>query len=71
MRSRVKVVLAERRRKAFEVASALGVARDTVYLWCTDKGIGGLRLRDAERLARELGCRVSDLYEEGPTDGDL
>ncbi len=46
------------------LADAAGVHRDTVGRWCTDDGIGGMRMKDAESVAAALGCRVSDLYGE-------
>lgn len=62
MISRVKVLLAERRMTMQGLADAAGVHRDTVGRWCTDDGIGGMRMKDAEVVAAALGCRVSDLF---------
>ncbi|WP_418836968.1 helix-turn-helix domain-containing protein [Paratractidigestivibacter faecalis] len=64
MISRVRVLLAERRMTMQGLADAAGVHRDTVGRWCTDDGIGGMRMKDAESVAAALGCRVSDLYGE-------
>ena len=64
MISRVKVLLAERRMTMQGLADAAGVHRDTVGRWCTDEGIGGMRMKDAESVAAALGCRVSDLFGE-------
>lgn len=64
MISRVKVLLAERRMTMQGLADAAGVHRDTVGRWCTDDGIGGMRMKDAESVAAALGCRVSDLFGE-------
>lgn len=64
MRSRLKVVLSQRRMKACELADALGVHRETVYKWCTDKGVESMSLGTAKRVAAILGCRVSDIFEE-------
>lgn len=64
MISRVKVLLAERRMTMQGLANAAGVHRDTVGRWCTDDGIGGMRMKDAESVAAALGCRVSDLFGE-------
>lgn len=64
MISRVRVLLAERRMTMQGLADATGVHRDTVGRWCTDEGIGGMRMKDAESVADALGCRVSDLYGE-------
>lgn len=65
MRSRVRVQLAERRMTMQDLAVETGVNRTTVGRWCTDEGIGSMRLKDAERCAASLGCRVADLFEEG------
>lgn len=64
MISRVRVLLAERRMTMQGLADAAGVHRDTVGRWCTDDGIGGMRMKDAESVAAVLGCRVSDLFGE-------
>ncbi len=64
MRSLVKVRLAEARRTALSLSREIGVSRNTVGKWCTDRGIAGMTLRRAEQVALALGCRVSDLYEE-------
>ena len=64
MISRVKVLLAERRMTMQGLADAAGVHRDTVGRWCTDEGIGGMRMKDAESVAAARGCRVSDLFGE-------
>ena len=64
MISRVRVLLAERRMTMQGLADAAGVHRDTVGRWCTDEGIGGMRMKDAESVAAALGCRVSDLFGE-------
>ncbi len=64
MISRVRVLLAERRMTMQGLADAAGVHRDTVGRWCTDDGIGGMRMKDAESVAAALGCRVSDLFGE-------
>lgn len=64
MKSRLNVVLAERRVTKRQVCEALGLSKATVYLWSTDEGIRGVTLGKLERLASLLGCRVADLYEE-------
>ena len=64
MKSRIKEVLARQGVTMRWLASALGVHEVTVSRWCTDEGIGGLRLRDAERVAAALGCRVAGLFDE-------
>ena len=69
MRSMVKVRLAEGRITAREVARRLGVEASTVSRWSSDRGIGSLTLARAERLARVIGCRVADLFEDEGADG--
>ena len=66
MRSRIKAAIAEGRTTARSLAADLGVHEVTVQRWCTDDGIGGMRRKDAERVAAALGCRVADLFKEGP-----
>ena len=48
MRSLVKVRLAEARRTALSLSREIGVSRNTVGKWCTDRGIAGMTLRRAE-----------------------
>ena len=64
MRSLLKVRLAEARRTALSLSRELGVHRNTVSRWCTDRGIEAMELKRADEVARALGCKVSDLYEE-------
>ena len=64
MKSRIKEVLARQGVTMRWLASALGVHWVTVSRWCTDEGVGGMRLRDAGRVAAALGCRVSDLFDD-------
>lgn len=46
------------------LAKKLGVSRVTVHRWATDEGVLMMTMRQAERVARALGCRVSDLYRD-------
>lgn len=64
MKSRLNVVLAERRMTKRQVCEAMGLSKATVYLWSTDEGIRSVTLGKLARLASFLGCKVSDLYEE-------
>lgn len=64
MKSRLNVLLAERRMTKRQVERALGVSKGTVYLWSTDRGIEGITLRNLSRLAEALGCRMADIFEE-------
>ena len=63
MRSRLKVVLAERRLRQKEVARRLGVDKSSVWRWTTDEGIAQVSLGTLASLARAVGCEVEDLYE--------
>lgn len=63
MRSRLKVVLAERRLRQKEVARRLGVDKSSVWRWTTDEGIAQASLGTLASLARAVGCEVEDLYE--------
>jgi DNA-binding XRE family transcriptional regulator len=62
MESLLNVRLAEARRTKRSVAKEVGVSPETVWRWSTDSGIGGLCLRDADRLARAIGCDTKDLF---------
>ena len=64
MKSRLNVLLAERRMTKRQLEQALGVSKGTVYLWSTDRGIERTTLRSLSRVADALGCRISDLFEE-------
>ena len=65
MKSRLKRALDEAGETQTGLARALGVSRITVHRWATDAGVLMMTMRQAERVARALGCKVSDLYEEG------
>ena len=62
MKSRINVLLAERRITKRSVAEKLGLREETIWRWSTDWGVGGMRLASAERLANVLGCKVKDLF---------
>lgn len=64
MKSKLNVVLAERRVTKRELARRLGVRPETVWRWSTDDGIGNVPLERLARIAEALGCGVADLYEE-------
>ena len=64
MKSRINVLLAERRITKRSVAEKLGMREETIWRWSTDWGIGGMRLSAAEKLAGVLRCKVKDLFEE-------
>ena len=63
MKSRLSVVLAERRMKQSELAPLVGVRRQAVCIWCTDKGMAGLTVEKLCRLAQVLGCDPRELFE--------
>lgn len=46
------------------LARRLGVDRITVHRWVTDEGVLMMSLRQAEKVASALGCKVKDLFEE-------
>lgn len=64
MRSRVNVLLAERRMTKREVERHLGIAHSSLWRWTTDEGIAQLPLAKLKRLAEAIGCDVEDLYED-------
>ena len=63
MRSRLNVVLAERRVTKTALARELRVHRPSVHVWSTDKGMAGLTVGTLCRVARALGCDPRDLFE--------
>lgn len=68
MRSRLRVVLADRRVTNRELARRLGVSENTVCRWGSDEGIGQASLAALERVASALGCEARELFEEGGSD---
>ena len=63
MRSRLNVVLAEKRVTKTALARELCVHRQSVHVWCTDKGMAGLTVGKLCRVARALGCDPRELFE--------
>lgn len=63
MRSRVNVLLAERRMQKRELEKRLGLAHSSVWRWTTDEGIASLPISKLQRLADAIGCQMSELYE--------
>lgn len=47
-----------------QLASAMGVAQNSVSSWETENMLP--RTRDLPRLARVLGCQIGDLFIEDP-----
>lgn len=63
LRSRVNVLLAERRMSKRELERRLGIAHSSAWRWTSDEGIAKLPLTKLQRLANAIGCEVEDLYE--------
>lgn len=55
-------VLADRKRRAKEVALAIGVSETHMSLFRSGK-VKGVRFETLEKLCRELGCRPGDLLD--------
>ena len=64
MKSRLNVVLADRRVTKRKLQEATGFSKATIYLWSTDKGIESVTLGKLKKVADALGCSIGDLYEE-------
>ena len=64
MRSRVREMAERAGMSERELARRLGVHHVTVCRWARRDGIGSMSLRTAESVARALGCRVADLFDE-------
>lgn len=55
-------VLADRKRRAKDVASVIGVSETHMSLFRSGK-VKGVRFETLEKLCRELGCRPGDLLD--------
>jgi putative transcriptional regulator len=55
-------VLASRKRRAKDVASAIGVSETHMSLFRSGK-VKGIRFETLEKLCRELSCRPGDLLD--------
>lgn len=64
MRSRVNVLLAERRMTKRELERRLGISHSTAWHWTTDEGIERLPIWKLRRLAEAIGCEVDDLFDQ-------
>lgn len=64
MRSRLREMLAGAGMSERELARRLGVHFVTVCRWARGDGICSMSLRTAASVARALGCRVADLFDE-------
>lgn len=64
MKSKVNVLLAERRMTKSELERKLDLAHSSIWRWTSDEGIAKLTIEKLHRLAAAIGCEVDDLYEE-------
>ena len=63
MKSRLEVVLADRRMKKGELAKSMGVSRQAVSHWVSDRGMSTMTVGRLCRLAEVLGCDPRELFE--------
>lgn len=68
MKPMLKVRLAERGMTARELAERVGTTPSTVSRW-SHGALAKLTLEKLEAVARAIGCRVADLFEDGGADG--
>lgn len=61
LKSKIKVLLVENDIKQNELADKLGFKPQTLSSWITNTNTP--TLNNAFKLAKELGCRVDDLWE--------
>ena len=64
MKSRLNVLLAERRMTKRQLQDAVGMCRTKVWILSTDSGIERARMSDLMAIADVIGCSVKDLFEE-------
>lgn len=64
MRSNLNVRLAMAHMTKRELERRTGFGKVKVYLLSKDDGIKRANLETLEQVARVLGCKISDLYEE-------
>ena len=63
MRSRLNVVLAERRMSKARLCELMGVSHTTVWRWSTDEHVGEMTVSTLARLADVIGCEPCELFE--------
>lgn len=63
IKSKVQRLCKERGITVYRLAEASGVAHDTIYGW-RKRGLDGATLGCVLKVARALGVRVEDLFEE-------
>lgn len=68
MRSRLNVLLAERRMSKKRLGEVSGVSRTTLWSMSGD-GIGNVTLGKAASVASALGVKVDELFEDEPDGG--
>lgn len=61
LKSKIKVMLVEKDIKQYEFADKLGIKPQTLSSWITNTNTP--TLNHAFKLAKELGCKVDDLWE--------
>lgn len=61
LKSRLKIRLAELHMKQNDLASELGVTKQTLSLWVNGKS--SPTLETAFKIAKLLDCKVDDLFE--------
>ena len=61
LKSKIKVILVENDIKQNELADKLGFKPQTLSSWITNTNTP--TLNNAFKLAKELGCKVDDLWE--------
>lgn len=47
-----------------ELAEKTGYGRTSIWKWSTDKGIRAMSIGTAEIVARAIGCKPKDLFED-------
>ena len=61
LKSKIKVMLVEKDIKQYELAKKLEFKPQTLSSWITNTNTP--TLNNAFKLAKELGCKVDDLWE--------
>ncbi len=64
MRSKLKVVLADKEITQTELADKLGVSQATVWRWTKWEEMRDMSVGRLLEVAELLGCEVTDLFEE-------
>lgn len=64
MRSKLKVVLADKEITQTELADKLGVSQATVWRWTKWEEMKDMSVGRLLEVAELLGCEVTDLFEK-------